>query len=93
MTGRDAHEVFRSMMANGDVVPFFEGKSAKMCRARCVLLASWFKAMATQEEKAILLPPKKGVAVDLGERVRISFKLNHFVVGRLAAGFQVRAVA
>ena len=79
-----AGEYYRNCMARG-------GRLAglgKQDKGRAELVMEWFSAMATQDEKLLLGPPKAGHAIPSeGERRRTAAVLQKLVVARLAAGF------
>ena len=55
LTGVRAADFYEECMAKGGVVPHFEHKQQKPKAEICI---KWFNSMATDEEKAVLKPPK-----------------------------------
>lgn len=79
-----AGEFYRNCMARGGT-PAGLGKQDK---GRAELVMEWFSAMATQDEKLLLGPPKAGHAIaSEGDRRRTAAVLQKLVIARLAAGF------
>ena len=55
LTGVNAADFYEECMAKGGVIPHLEPKQQKPKAAICI---KWFNSMATDEEKAVLKPPK-----------------------------------
>ena len=82
-------------MAKGGVIPHLEPKQQKPKAAICI---KWFNSMATDEEKAVLKPPKPAAPgepeprPDQGQRRTICAKLSTLVVQLLVDAYEAENI-
>jgi len=95
LTGVRAAEFYEECMAKGGVVPHFEHKQQKPKAEICI---KWFNSMATDEEKAVLKPPKPAAPgepeprPDQGQRRTICTKLSTLVVQLLVDAYEAENI-
>lgn len=81
LVGKLACDFYRETMANGGSLPPLKSKQLV---ARANICMKWFNAMATKEERTLLLPPQScQFPADNGERRRVVANLNRLIVAKL----------
>ena len=85
LTQLKASGLFYDYMTNGHAMPLFSDKRDKSKAEKCV---SFFAAVATKEEKEVLLPPKPpAVAAESGERKRVVDRIHGAALARLREAY------